>query len=361
MGTQFVIPQLFKSTYFGNTVQDYLLALGIFCLVVLGLGVLKVVVLHRLAKLSKKTASNIDDFLVELLTKQLGPFVFIFTAVYLSTRSLSIPEGIARIIHVFFVLLLTVKVLQVVQALLEFFFMRWTAKQQKESPTTAAMVKNMLVVIRIALWAGGTLFALDNIGIDVNTFVAGLGIGGIAVALAAQAVLGDTFSSFAIFADKPFEVGDFIIVGDFLGSVEHIGFKTTRLRSLGGEQLIFANSDLTSSRIRNYKRMKERRVLFQVGTTYQTTEENIKGIPVIVERIVNESDMTRFDRCHFQSYGDFALIFEIVYYVLSPDYNKYMDEQEIINQRIFEEFKKANIDFAYPTQQLYITKLDPPA
>lgn len=353
--------QLLGNSYFGNTIQDYAISLGIFCLVVLGFGIIKVVILHRLQKLSKKTATDIDDFFIALITKHLSVLVFMFTAIYLSTRSLAIPKGAVQIIHVSFVLLLTVKVIQVVQSLLVYFFTRWTAKQQKESPTTAALVKNMTVVIRMALWAGGLLFALDNVGINITTFVAGLGIGGIAVALAAQSVLGDTFSSFAIFADKPFEVGDFIIVGDFLGSVEHIGFKTTRLRSLGGEQLIFSNSDLTSSRIRNYKRMKERRVLFQVGVTYQTTQESIKRIPVIVEAIVNESKSTRFDRCHFQSYGDFALIFEIVYYVLSPDYNKYMDEQEIINQRIFEEFKKANIDFAYPTQQLYVTKVDPPA
>ena len=203
------------------------------------------------------------------------------------------------------------------------------------------------------------LFIFDNLGINITAFVASLGIGGIAIALAAQSVLGDAFSSFAIFLDKPFQVGDFIIVGDLLGTVEHVGFKTTRILSLGGEQLIFSNSDLTGSRIKNYKRMRERRVRFSVGVIYQTSVENVKAIPPMVERVIKEHQGARFDRAHFKSFGDFALIYEVVFYVLSPDYNVYMDLQQSINFRLFEEFQKAGIEFAYPTQQLYITTTEP--
>jgi small-conductance mechanosensitive channel len=175
-------------------------------------------------------------------------------------------------------------------------------------------------------------------------------IGGVAVALAVQHLLGDAISSFAIFLDKPFEVGDFIIVGDLMGTVEYVGFKTTRVRSLSGEQLIFGNSDLTGSRIRNFKRMAERRVLFKLGVAYETPLDQLKKIPRMIEAIIRDNKLTRFDRAHFQGYGDFALIFEVVYFVLSADYNVHMDVQEAVNFRIKEEFERSGIAFAYPTQ-----------
>ena len=160
--------------------------------------------------------------------------------------------------------------------------------------------------------------------------------------------------------DKPFKVGDFVIVGDLLGTIEHVGFKTTRIRSLHGELLIFSNSDLTSSRIRNYKQMKTRRIAFEIGVTYQTTTAQVKEIPTIIAQITKEHELAKLDRAHFKAYGDFALIFEIVYFVLTPDYNKYMDVQQYINVRLKEEFEKRGISFAYPTQQLYVTKVQPP-
>jgi small-conductance mechanosensitive channel len=186
--------------------------------------------------------------------------------------------------------------------------------------------------------------------------VAGLGIGGIAVALAAQAILGDLFSYFVIFFDRPFEIGDFIIIGDFMGSIEHIGIKTTRIRSLGGEQLVFSNTDLTNSRIRNYKRMEKRRVVFKLGIVYQTTTSQVKEVPGIIKTAIENVQDTVFDRAHFATYGDFSLDFEVVYYVLSGDYNKYMDIQQDINFEIKEEFEKRGIEFAYPTQTLFLEK-----
>ena len=159
--------------------------------------------------------------------------------------------------------------------------------------------------------------------------------------------------------DKPFQVGDFIIVGDLLGTVEHVGLKTTRIRSLGGEQLIFSNSDLTSSRIKNYKRMSERRVVFSVGVVYQTPVEKVKAISPMIKQVIEEHENARFDRAHFKSFGDFALIYEVVFYVLRPDYNTYMDLQQSINVRLIEEFQKAGIEFAYPTQQLYVATNEP--
>ncbi|MBU1997522.1 MAG: mechanosensitive ion channel family protein, partial [Candidatus Omnitrophica bacterium] len=206
------------------------------------------------------------------------------------------------------------------------------------------------------IWSLAIIFFLDNMGFKISAVIAGLGIGGVAVALAAQAVLADLFSYFAILFDRPFEIGDFIIVGDFLGVVEHVGVKTTRISSLSGEQIVFSNTDLTNSRVRNYKRMQKRRVVFKLGVTYGTSLEKVKEIPKIIEGIIKGIKDTTFDRAHFLAYGDFSLVYEIVYYVMSGDYNKYMDIQQEINFEIKNEFKKKQIEFAFPTQTLYVNK-----
>ncbi len=212
------------------------------------------------------------------------------------------------------------------------------------------------IIMRQFVWSLAGIILLDNFGYKVSSLIAGLGIGGIAVAIAAQALLKDFFSYFSILFDRSFKLGDFIIVGDYMGTVEHIGIKTTRIRSLGGEQLIFSNTDLTDSRVRNYKLMEKRRVLFRLGVTYQTPLRQLKDIPKIIENIIKNAKDTAFDRAHFFSYGDFSLIFEVVFYINGSDYNKYMDIQQEINFAIKEEFEKRGIEFAYPTQTLFVTK-----
>jgi len=218
-------------------------------------------------------------------------------------------------------------------------------------------VSSVGFITKILLWTIILLIALDNLGINISALVAGLGIGGIAVALAVQNILGDLFASFSIFLDKPFVIGDFIIVDTYLGTIEHIGLKTTRVRSLSGEQLVFANADLLKSRIRNYKRMYERRVVFTLGVIYQTSYEKLKKIPEIIQDIIEKQTQTRFDRAHFKEYGPYSLNFEIVYWVESPDYNLYMNIQQKTNLEIFQRFDDENIEFAYPSQSLYINKM----
>jgi small-conductance mechanosensitive channel len=207
---------------------------------------------------------------------------------------------------------------------------------------------------RIVIWGIAVVLLLDNLGVKITPLVAGLGIGGVAVALAGQTILADLFSCFAIFFDRPFEVGDFIIVGEFLGVVEYIGIKTTRIRSLGGEQIVFSNNDLTNSRLRNFKRMERRRVVFKLGVTYGTGVEQLKDAVAAITAIISGIDRALFDRCHFFAYGDYNLVIETVYYVLSPDYNVYMDVQQEINLRIKEEFRTRGIEFAFPTQRVYL-------
>lgn len=210
-------------------------------------------------------------------------------------------------------------------------------------------------ILNVVIWALVLLLTLDNLGVDITALVAGLGIGGIAVALAVQNVLGDLFASLSITLDRPFVVGDFLAVGEFLGSVEYIGIKSTRLRSLSGEQIIMSNSDLLSSRVRNYGRMSERRVVFATSVTYETPIELVERIPSLIREIVESQPNTRFDRSHFARHATASLDFETVYFVLSAEFNRYMDIQQAINVRLHREFAALGVEFAYPTQKLLIS------
>ena len=208
----------------------------------------------------------------------------------------------------------------------------------------------MSLLVRGVLWLLGLIFILDNLGINVTSMVAGLGIGGIAVALAAQAVLGDLFSALAIHLDEPFVVGDFITVDDFKGTVERIGIKTTHLRSLSGELLVMGNSKLTSSPIRNYKKMHERRVALKFGLLYSTPEAALAEMPGAVRALVEKDKSLRFDRAHFSGLGESSLDFEVVYYILDADYNKHMDSQQRLLLELVADVRKRGLAFAYPTR-----------
>ena len=223
-----------------------------------------------------------------------------------------------------------------------------------EDKAVAGSIGILRFIARVAVWAMALLLTLENLGVDITALVAGLGIGGIAVALALQNVLGDLLASLSIALDQPFVLGDFVIVGEFMGTVEYIGIKSTRLRSLSGEQLVVSNADLLSSRLRNFGRMQERRVVFSLGVTYETPRARLQQIPALLRRIVEAQEDVRFDRAHFAKYGAFSLDFEIVYHVLSADYNRYMDVQQAINFRIHEAFEKLGVEFAYPTQTLWL-------
>ncbi|MEL7535815.1 MAG: mechanosensitive ion channel family protein [Pseudomonadota bacterium] len=231
---------------------------------------------------------------------------------------------------------------------------RKRAREAIRNRGAVAAMDLLSLILRVAIWSVVFLLILSNLGVNITALVAGLGVGGIAIALAAQNILGDLFASLSIILDKPFVVGDFLAVDSYLGSVERVGIKTTRLRSLSGEQLVFSNNDLLGSRVRNYGRLHERRIVFSIGVTYETTPAKLKAIPTILREAVEAEQDVRFDRAHFKSYGDFALIFEIVYYVLVADYNRYMDIQQSINFALFERLAEEGVAFAYPTQTVYV-------
>jgi small-conductance mechanosensitive channel len=230
----------------------------------------------------------------------------------------------------------------------------YAASKARQNRAIANALQLIQLFARVVVWSIALLLILNNLGFDVTALVAGLGIGGIAVALAAQNILGDLFASLAIVLDQPFVVGDFVVLGDKMGTVERIGIKTTRIRSLSGEELIVSNADLLASRIHNFRRMAERRVVFTIGVTYETPADKIEKLPSMLRAIVEAQGQVRFDRAHFARYGDFALVYEVVYWMLSADYNVYMDTQQRINLAIFRQLQAEDIAFAYPTQTIYL-------
>lgn len=345
---------IMQQDFLGNTVLAYLAVAGAMLVGLVAVRLISSVVIRFVRAWTARTASKLDDFLVELIKKNAVPLLY-YGVFYTTSRSLVMPSALARAIDIIGVVLLTLFSIRFATRLVAHAVEEYWLKDA--SPEKKRSFKGIMPAIKVVIWGLGVIFLLDNLGFQISTVIAGLGIGGVAVALAAQSVLGDLFSYFSILMDRPFETGDFIILGsEHLGTVEHIGIKTTRIRSLGGEQLVLSNSDLTNSRIRNYKRMEQRRVVFKIGVTYQTPSEKLKQIPLIIKDIITSVEDTNFDRSHFSDYGDFSLNFETVYYVLSSEYNKYMDTHQAINLAIFVEFEKLGIEFAYPTQTVFLEK-----
>ena len=340
-----------------NQVWQWLLAAGIIAFVWLALRVAMRLLIRRLRTYVVKTPSRLDDLFVEILAKTKFLFVLVM-ALDAGSLVLSLPATADAVLQALFAVALLVQAGYWGDGFISFWIRR-TARRKLETDAAAATSLTALgFLARIAIWAIVLLLALDNFGIDITMLITTLGIGGIAIALAVQNILADLFASLSIIVDKPFVIGDFIIVGDLMGTVERIGLKTTRVRSLSGEQIIFSNGDLLSSRVRNYKRMYERRIVFSFGVTYQTTPDTVEQIPETVRQIIEGQSNTRFERCHFKSLGASSLDFETVYYVLVPDYNIYMDIQQAVNLSIMRAFEEENIEFAYPTQMLYVSRLD---
>ncbi len=344
-----------QQEFFGNSVLVWVLGVGVFFVAWGVLLITRRVLTGRVQKLAQGKKIVPLDIAVRVLTATKGWFLFI-VAGFAGSRVWQFQASIESLVVKGVVIAVLIQAgMWIEKASLAFI----EAKREKElhhHRGAVAAMDILSVVIRVVVWSLVLLLILDNLGINITALVAGLGIGGIAVALAAQNTFSDLFASLSIVLDRPFVVGDFVMVGEHLGTVERVGVKTTRVRSLSGEQLVFSNNDLLNSRIKNYGRMFERRVVFSLGVTYQTTAEHLKQVPTIIREAVEAQDSVRFDRAHFQRYGDFALVFETVYYVLSPEYNTYMGIQQAINLQIFEEFGETGIQFAYPTQTLYVNQ-----
>ena len=336
----------------GNPVTEWLITAAILAGVLLIIASLRQFLKRKLRDASR-TETDFDDFLRDLVLRT-RLWLIGLVVVFAASRHLLLAPDTRGLLRALAVIAGLIQVGLWGMGLIEYLIARYRRKRFETDPAAVTTISAFGFLAKIGIWAFLVLAALDNLGFEVTTLIAGLGIGGIAVALAAQNILSDLFASLSIVLDKPFVLGDFIIVGSELGTVEKIGLKTTRVRSLSGEQLIFSNSDLLSSRVRNFKRMMERRVLFRFGVLYQTTRAQLEQIPVIVRQILEAREEVRFDRAHFQKFGDFSLDFEVVYWMLNPDYNQYMDTQQAINLEIFSRLQEIGVGFAFPTRTLHI-------
>jgi small-conductance mechanosensitive channel len=341
------------NVFYGNEIRTWLVALGITVAVLVVLRLIEQLVIVRIERLTSRTRTIIDDLIVGALRKTKLLYLFV-VAVYLGSLTLTLPENLraldSRILMVATLLQAGVWASTAITLWLAHY------RATEEDGANRTTMNALSFLVRIALWTTVLLLILDNLGVDVTALVTGLGIGGVAIALAVQNVLSDLFASLSIVLDKPFVNGDFIVVGDMAGSVEHIGIKTTRIRSISGEQLVASNNDLLTSRIRNFGRMNERRVVFSLGVTYQTPTEKLERVPSLIREAVEGQSHVRFDRSHFASYGDFSLNFETVYYVESSDYTRHMDILQAVNLAIYRSFAAEGIEFAYPTQTVFVEK-----
>lgn len=313
---------------------------------------IKNILVVKLQNLSAATDTILDDIVLKVLEKTRHFFILSFS-LYLGFMALHLEKKYLIIGHRIFLLILGWQVIVWGKQAID-SWMLMTLKKKADDGSLKTTLGFSGLLLKFLFAAAVVLFILNNIGVNVSTFIAGLGVGGIAIALATQNILSDLFSSLSIVLDKPFIVGDFISLGDWMGTIEKVGLKTTRIRSLTGEQIVISNSDLLSSRIRNFKRMQERRIVFQLGVTYQTKRADLKRAPEIIKDIIVTEPMARFDRTHFFRFGSSSLDLEIVYWVLSADYNSYADVHQRILFAIHEAFENNNLSFAYPTQTLFL-------
>jgi len=345
---------MFQQLITKNSLQDLSYALLAAAAFMLLLFMLRKLALTYLERVARNTDTVIDDFFIEVVS---ATRVLLASAIglYLGSHFLTLPAAMETQVDRAFGAALIIQTGFWASRGLIFWLRHHFSQGGQEDAGARAMSLSLLSFLgRMVIWVLVLLSMLDNLGINVTALVASLGIGGIAVALAMQNILGDLFASLSIAIDKPFVIGDFIVLGEEMGTVEQVGLKTTRIRSLGGEQIILSNNDLLQSRIRNYKRLQERRAVFAIGVTYDTPSDKLERIPELIRQAIEAQADARFDRAHFKSFGASSLDFEAVFYVLKPDYNVFMNVQQAINLQLVRSFAGQGIEFAFPTQTLHL-------
>lgn len=336
----------------GNTVENWLIAAGIIIFGILLITLLKRSVLTRLKSLFERTQNNIDNFILEKIEEYVVPAIY-FLIIYWGIRTLDLSAQIRSILDVAFLVIITYFVIRVISSVFLMILRSYVLKQENGAEKVRQL-GGIMLIINMIIWTVGLLFLLDNLGYNITAIITGLGIGGIAIALAAQNILEDLFNYFVIFFDRPFEIGDYLVIDEKNGVVEYIGIKTTRIRTLSGEQLVFSNGDLSDSRIHNFKKMQKRRIVFSVTISYDTPVSKLRKIPGLLEEIVRSDDRVEFDRSHFKALSDYWLDFEVVYIVKSSDYTIYMDIQQEYNFQILERLSEMDVEIAYPSKTIYI-------
>ncbi len=343
---------VWESVYVGNDLGAWMTALMVFVVIYVLLWFIQAVVIAYLHTLAKKTATDIDDAFIRMV-QAIKPSLYFLIALWFGLAVLELPLFLTDAVGYVLLIWTVYQGIRVAQVVIEYVMRR---SMQRVGGEDEMPLRVIATLTKIALWIFGVIFILQNFGIEVTSLIAGLGIGGIAIGLAVQNILADLFSSFAIYFDKPFVVGDVIQVGQHMGTVEKIGIKTTRIRSPQGEEIVMSNAELTGARIQNFKRLEERRALLHFGVLYETDREVLKKIPSMVEEVINEIDSVRFDRAHFTTFDDSALTFEVAYYVGSAEYKDFMDAQQAVNFGVHDRFQKEKIGMAYPTRTVYVKK-----
>ncbi len=340
-------------SWYGNTLRAWLVGAVIAAAVFLITFGVRLFVTRRLEKVATRTPNPYDDFFLEVVRRTRAYFLF-FLALVAGTRGLTLPAGVTHALDAAMIVIALLQAGVWGSALIRAWVDHYLAQRAASAePANLATVRAMGVLARVVVWALLVVTALDSLGFKVSALLTGLGVGGIAVALAVQNILGDVLAAMAIVFDKPFVVGDAIQVDTMSGTVEHIGLKTTRVRSVGGEQIIFSNAELLKSRIRNYRRLVERRVAFFTDVTYDTPPAVLRELPAVLRELVESQERVRFDRSHLVTLGESALRFETVYYVLDADYTRFMDIQQAINLGMLERFAAMGVEFAFPSRTVY--------
>lgn len=345
---------MLEIVYWGNSVRSYLVAGGVLLAILLAVRIAKSILLNRVGRLVHRTETRLDDTILKMV-EATRLWLTLFIALYAASLFLILPPELASKARTGAVIALLVQIGMWTNAAIAATVQHMREKKVAEGESGGVGILAMIgFFLRVFVWVVLFLLVLDNLGVDVTALVAGMGIGGIALALAVQNVLQDVFASVSITLDRPFEIGDTIHIDEHVGVVEHIGIKTTRLRSVNGEQLVFANADLLKSRIRNLKRMLERRVLFVVGITYDTPVEIVEKLPADLRQIIESHENARFDRAHLKGFGQSSIDFEIVYFAKSPEYLVMMDTQQAVCMAILRHLAGLGVSLAFPTRTLHI-------
>jgi small-conductance mechanosensitive channel len=342
--------QLFSLTFLGNTVIQWISAI----VIVLGMMVVFRIIRRLLARRASEASETAPDRIGTLLLtmlKKISALPVFLVALYIGSIPLTLDIDISNILRTIAFIALAIQAAIWGNQIINFLLVKLVKEKQEDPSSGEAAYTALSFILRLVMWTIVVLLILDNIpGMEITSLITGLGIGGIAVALAVQNILQDLFASLSIFLDKPFVIGDFIDVDGFVGQVANIGLKTTRVESLSGEEVVFANSDLLSSRIRNYKKMEVRRVLMTVGVAYETPVDMLAAMPGLLEEVVEAVEPTKFRRAHLTALNAYSLDFEVVYEVQSSSYKDFMDVRHQVLLGILRRFEQEGIEIPFPTQ-----------
>jgi len=349
---------LSQYSIFGNTLWQYIVAVCVFFGSLIVLKIFQSVILSRLRTLAKKTKTDFDDALLEALGR-LGSWFYIAISLLIAGRFLDISQKVVLPSAVLLFFIIIKEVIQSVGRMIDYsmeLYLRGRAGDSDRAHTES-MVRIFRGFVILVLWSIALVMLLSNLGVDVTSLIASLGIGGLAVALALQSVLSDVFSSFSIFIDKPFQVGDYISLGpDSAGTVQHIGLKTTRLKTLRGEELVVPNRELTTAKVQNFKKLETRRELFTFCLRYDTPQKKLEKIPEQVGTIISGMEQTSFTRCHLIELGESGLLYECVYNVDTSDYLIFSNIREKILLALHEMLQKQKVALTYPTRTILMEK-----